>query len=192
MYTRTNPTGYTKPKQKISFAAKDKKWADETAEYYRGVCVDAVNKTEALQNYRLANGELDEDEYVYVTNPLNTKRPELMGAPARLMNWDIISPNINLLMGEKVRRQFPPIVIAKNNTYQSAQLEEQKKRYVSTLQKMFINELLKQGVNLEEMEPEQIKEPLDQIAARIKNLPDELSSIRSGYIRVYNGFESST
>lgn len=174
MYTYTNPTGLTKPKQKVSFASKDKKWADETAEFYRQACVDAVDRTEALQNYRLANGELDESEYVYVTNPLNTKRPELMGAPARLMNWDIISPNINLLMGEKVRRQFPPIVIAKNNTYQLMKLEEEKKQFTQVIQKMFINAAVAQGAPLEE---EQIKESLDQIAARIQNLPDELSAL---------------
>ena len=174
MYTYTNPTGHTKPKQKVSFASKDKKWADETAEFYRQACVDAVDRTEALQNYRLANGELNEDEYVYVTNPLNTKRPELMGAPARLMNWDIISPNINLLMGEKVRRQFPPIVIAKNNAYQSMKLEEQKKQFTQAMQKMFVNAAIAQGVPLEE---EQMKESLDQIAAKIQNLPDELSAM---------------
>lgn len=174
MYTHTSPTGYTKPKQKISFAAKDKKWADETAEYYRGVVVDAVDQTEALQNYRLANGELDESDYLYVTNPSNTNKPELMGYPARLMNYDIITPNINLLMGEKVRRQFPPVVFAKNSQYQSMKLEEQHRLYVRELQKMFINEAVRQGMPLEE---EQLSESLQAIAARIKNLPDELSAL---------------
>jgi hypothetical protein len=174
MYTHTNPTGYTKPRQKVSTGAKTKKWADETAEYYRGVCVDAVDKEEALRNYRLANGELDESEYLYVTNPLNTDRPELMGAPARLMNYDIISPNFNLLMGEKVRRQFPPIVYAKNNTYQLEKLKEQHRLYVRELQKMFVNEAIAQGVQLEE---EQLGQSLEQIAAKIQNLPDELSRL---------------
>jgi len=163
-----------KPKQKISFKAKTKKWADDTAEYYRRVCVKAVDDIEALKNYRLANGQLDESEYLYVTNPLNTQRQELLGSPARLRNWDIISPNINLLMGEKARRQFPPVVIAKNSTAHIKMMQKEQELLVQELQKQVINYAIQSGLPLEE---EKITMELQDIQKRIKNLPDTLANL---------------
>lgn len=165
---------YTKPKQKIPFKQKTKKWAEECGQYYKGTCVDAVDRDQAIRHYRLANGELDERDYLYVTNPINTQKYELMGYPARLANYDIISPNIMLLMGEKARRMFPPIAYAKNSQYHIAQLEEQKKLLIRESQKLFINEVISRGVPLEE---EEMTMKLEEIAQRIKNLPDELARL---------------
>src|SRR5687768_3491080 len=143
-------TGYSKPRQKIHSSEKGKKWADDTADYYLGACVEAVDRARAIKNYRLANGQLDEHEYLYVTNPLNTKRPELMGYPAKLQNFDIITPNFNLLMGEKARRMFPPIVYARNSTHFLHLAEEERKLLVTELQKRFINEVIQMGMPFEE------------------------------------------
>lgn len=162
-----------KPKQKLPRSQKDKDWCRSNTMYYYGACQPAVNRTEALRMYRLANGELDEAEYLHVTNPLNTRRPELLGYPAKLKNHDIISPNVNLLMGEKARRFFAPIVYARNTNYQSMQLEQEQKLYVQELQKMWVNEVRQLGVPLDE---EQMKGGLDAVAEKVKNLPDELSS----------------
>lgn len=164
--------GGGKPKQKIPFTKKTKEWADQTAEYYRTACKPAIAKDEALKWYKLANGELDESDYLYVTNPLNTTRSELQGYPARLMNHDIISPNLNRILGEKVKRFFPPMVVAKNTDYHIKSLEEQHRLTVQELQKMFVNELKGMGLPLE---GEAVTVKLEEIANRVKNLPDELS-----------------
>lgn len=164
--------GNPKPKQKIPNSQKDKDWAEASGQFFRTACQPAVDKAEALKLYRLANGQLDESDYLYVTNPINTPRQELQGYPARLVNYDIISPNVNLVLGEKAKRFFPPIVIAKNSDYHSVALEQEQKMYVQELQKMFINELVAMKVPLDK---ETTSKSLDQIQKEIKNLPDELS-----------------
>lgn len=62
-----------RPKQRIPKAQKDATWYEENGKYYRDACQPAIDEAEALKNYRLANGELDEKDYLYVTNPINTK-----------------------------------------------------------------------------------------------------------------------
>lgn len=170
--SRTNNVG-TKPKQRVAESSKTKDWADATADYYRGVCVPAVDRARAQKNYRLANGYLDESEYLYVTNPTNTKETNLQGAPARLMNWDIISPNIMLLMGEKARRQFPPTVYARNSVHDNLKQEEETRILVRELQKRFVNEARGLGIPFDE---EQINMKLEDIGKSIKNIPDMMAS----------------
>lgn len=173
MSTVKTQGGYIKPKQRVSKSEKDDVWARDSAQYYRDSCVPAINKEEALRLYRMANGELDEKDYLYVTNPINSQRLELQGYPARLMNYDIISPNVLLLMGEKGKRMFPPIVVAKNSDYHSRMLEKEQLMLVNELQKQFINETIALGIPLDK---EQISMKLEEIANKIKNLPDVLAS----------------
>lgn len=163
---------YIRPKQKIPRSEKDEEWGKKCVMYYKGTCQPAIDRAEALKMYRLANGELDDNEYLYVTNPLNTTRVELQGYPAKLKNHDIISPNVNLLMGEKAKRFFTPIVLAKNSEYHTQQLEQEQKAVVKEAQKLFVNELIKEGLPLEK---EQVNENLQEVANKIKSLPDTLS-----------------
>lgn len=178
-----------KPKQQVSYKEKiknDNEWFKNTAGYYSGACVQAIDPALELQLYKLAIGELDESDYTYVTNPLNTTRPELRGYPARLVNYDIVSPNFNTLMGEKASRFFNPVVVARNSRFEKIKLNLQKKLYVTELQKIFINDLIKQGIQFEQ---EQLQENLNQVANTIKNLPDEMAIIGQnsiGYIMDYN------
>jgi hypothetical protein len=166
-------TGFAKPKQKVSKSEKTHEWAAASGQYYRDACQAAIDRAEALELYKLANGELDETDYLYVTNPINSRRPELQGYPARLYSYDIISPNVNLLMGEKGRRMFPPIAIAKNSDYHIKLLEEEQRLVIQEAQKMFVNEAIKLGAPLDQ---EEVKYKLDEIAKRIKNLPDHLTT----------------
>lgn len=164
---------YIRPKQRIPRSEKDEDWRKKCVMYYKGVCQPSVDRAEALKLYRLANGELEESDYLYVTNPLNTTRAELLGYPAKIKNHDIISPNVNLLMGEKARRFFAPIVYARNTNYHSQALEREQQLLVQELQKMFVNEARALGVPLDE---EKIQQGIEGIAQKIKNLPDELSA----------------
>lgn len=165
---------YLRPKQKLPRNQKDKDWGEKNVLYYKGACQPAVDRAEALRMYKLANGELDEQDYMYVTNPIRTSRPELLGYPAKMKNHDIISPNVNLMMGEKARRFFPPIVYAKNTNYQTMAMEREQQLLIQELQKMFVNELKALGVPVEEEKV--IQGGLEAIQKRIKNLPDELSA----------------
>lgn len=165
--------GTSKPKQKVSKAKKTKDWAIATAKYYKDACKPAIEKPEALKLYRLANGQLDEADYLHVTNPINTTRWELMGYPAKLVNYDIISPNVMLVMGEKARRFFPPMVVAKNSRLHSEMMEKERLAVIAHAQKMFINELIKNGLQFDE---EVLQGKLEDISNQFKNLPDKLAS----------------
>lgn len=178
--------GNIKPKQRISKSEKTKEWAEQNGKYYRENCFPAVDKAEALKLYRLANGELDETDYLYVTNPINTTRPELQGYPAKMRNYDIISPNVNLLMGEKAKRILPPVVYAKNYNHQSTQLDHYKKLLTTELQKQFVNESRAMGVPLDE---ETMVNSLDTIARQVQSMPDEIAQMGQDaieYIIDYN------
>ncbi len=175
-----------KPRQRIPKGEKTPEWVKRNGEYYRDACQPAIDEAEAMKMYRLANGEIDESDYLYVTNPINTKKQELLGYPAKMRNYDIISPNVHLIMGEKNKRFFPPIVYAKNYDYQSVQTDFYKKQLTNELQKRFINESLAVGVPLEE---EEVVNSLDTIARKVKSLPDEISKMGQDaieYIIDYN------
>ncbi len=166
--------GNIKPKQRIPKSQKTPEWGESNGKYYRENCFPAVDQAEAMRLYRLANGELDEKDYLYVTNPINTSKPELMGYPAKIKNYDIISPNVQLLMGEKAKRVFPPIVYAKNHDHQLGQAEKYKKELTNHLQKQFINDSRAYGAPLDE---ETMNQSLQQIADKIKSMPDEISTM---------------
>ena len=93
----------TFPKQLLKDSEKDDQWCD--------AMIDAIISTmntddsplihsrlDDIRNYNIYNGHVDVDEYRYVT--------EQYGAayPAKLVNYPIISPKIDLLMGEDISR----------------------------------------------------------------------------------------
>jgi len=102
-------TGYNDlPKQRISRAKKSKAWGKANiddleklanTETYNG----RSSKSKKQINYDLFNGILDPEDFEHVVNPYGFKEGEF---PATLQHYDIISPKINLLLGEEVRRPF--------------------------------------------------------------------------------------
>jgi hypothetical protein len=182
--TKTNSS--IKPKQRIPKSEKNDEWGEQSGSYYRSACYPAVDEAEAMRAYRLANGELDEADYLYVTDPINTTRKELKSYPARMRNYDIISPVVSLLMGEKAKRVFPPVVYAKNHNHQSGQMELHKKLLTGELQKQFINQSIALGVPLSE---ETMTSSLEDITKRVQSMPDEITKMGQSsleYIMDYN------
>ena len=163
---------HSRPRQRIPKSQKTPEWYEANGRYYRGACQPAIDEAEALRMYRLANGEFDEMEYTHVTNPINTNRSELMGYPAKMRNHDIISPNVNLLMGEKAKRRFHPIVYAKNYNKDQSQGEFLKQLLIKNLQQQFINNAVAMGAPLDE---ETITDTFDTITRKVKSIPDVLS-----------------
>ncbi len=161
-----------KPQQKLPYKSKNKEWRKNTYDYYSERCVDAVDKAKALRLYRLANGQLDEKEYTSTTNPLNETRPHLMGYPAKLKNYDIITPNLNTLLGDKMDRFVRPIVFARNSNYDNIQIEFEKQRVTKLAQQMFVAKSRELGVPFGE---QQITESLENIAKRKKKLINNIA-----------------
>lgn len=93
-----------RPKQRIATSEKDDEWVKRCARYYSSVCKPAVDWRRVDILYRAANGEMDESDYLYVTNPYNSDKDKHKRFPSRLRNFDIISTDVMLLMGERRRR----------------------------------------------------------------------------------------
>jgi hypothetical protein len=101
-----SPTQF--PSQKKSFSQKSKKWAKEcieAAEDYaifrnEGIRQSYSNK---LTNYNLANDVLDTKDMEKVANPLGIKDATF---PAKMQNYPIAVPKIDLLVGEERKRRF--------------------------------------------------------------------------------------
>ena len=72
-----------------------------------------------IQNYNIYNGTLDLEDFKYITEQYG------MAYPARLVNYPIISPKIDLLVGEDLRR---PLDVKVSTTNKEAVLRKEDER----------------------------------------------------------------
>lgn len=177
-----------RPQQRISTAKKlkDKTWQRDTLLYWREACANpAIDPQKALTLYRAANGEMNEADYTYITNPLNTNRPELQGYPAKIRNVPIIPPVILFLMGEKGDRPFDCTVVVRNSDLPSKISKKEQELVLQALQQEFINELIAQGSYNGKSEPP--KSP-DQIKREANSLGDEKAIMAQDWIDYCNDY----
>lgn len=169
-----------KPLQKIplktKLRGKDGKisdWAKQNMTYYN----DIVNKGGISNNrlrelYSLATGHLVESRYNYILNPLGTDNPKHKKFPAKLRNYDIITPILSLLLGERIDRTIKPQVVAINSGIESEKLQEKNRLIQEQISRVVINTLNQTGTintgfeNQELMEEEEIKEKVESVKDR--------------------------
>lgn len=161
------------PKQKLPREKKDKKWQRE--------CVDWVlqassnnrynNFAKIKANYDLYNNIIDAKDFEYVTNPYGVNDQNF---PAKLNNYNIITPKINLLLGEEIKRPFNFRVAAVNSDAVSQMQEKRKELLLQYLESELLFELQNQGVNIQDpqamdaMNPEQIEKYLNHSESDIR------------------------
>lgn len=140
----------TRPQHRT--VTKSDEYFRQSALYYRDVCVPAVDNKQADIIFKALNGELDLDDYTYVTNPLGSTNKKFSQFPSRMRNFDILSPVYMLLMGEKRRRGLRYTVVARNSNIESqrAQLE------ADMTDKMLIQQLIAETVTFKKAQGEQI------------------------------------
>jgi hypothetical protein len=150
------------PKQKISKKERTKEWGEK--------CVDALIESSSFgyghrkaiaEYYELYNGKLDIARYYsYVQNPLGSNRDERKSYPARIRNYNIIKPVVDLLTGEKSRRPENYTVISVNSDVTSEKEQVLKQKLVQLLQQQFVNRLNEMGVptDLESQEVPSVEE----------------------------------
>lgn len=103
------------PKQKVSKDEKTPEWYQSCAKWIRdNSAYYTTDRYEMVQLYRAAMGILDSTEYKYVLNPYNTPEENLCEYPARIRNYDIITPIVSLFVGEKADKPFNHQVISVN------------------------------------------------------------------------------
>jgi hypothetical protein len=157
-----NSSATIMPRQKLSRAKKGDKWGKQVIDQFEGIIYsDNYNgrssRTKKQVNYDLFNGKLNDSDFEYVTNPFGAKKDEF---PANLQHYDIISPKINLLLGEEMKRPFNYRVKAENPEAVS-KLEDQRKEMLMEMMKtIFQAEATGQQPEQPPQTPEEIEDYL--------------------------------
>lgn len=144
----SNSTVTRKPKQtislkkKISEGEKGKAWRQQCVDYYADRnSAPKNNRAELEYLYKIAAGYLDTSKYTYITNPNNTNTSQKRNYPAKLRNYDIISPIIQMLIGELSKRKITPTVTAINSDITTIKEQTYGQLVTEQLEQQFINEL---------------------------------------------------
>ena len=96
--------------------------------------------------YDAYNTFIPEEQFNYVTNPLNSSQQDRASYPARIRPYSIIRPNIDLLLGEWDKRPLNYTVVVTSSDVVSKVEQEIYEAVISSLEQQFINELNAQGV----------------------------------------------
>lgn len=118
----------TFPIQKLPLSKKTEEWKKASVDAVIAReggdgFVSADSRKEAMSiAYGLYNSVFDQEDFKYVTDPYKVED----GFPAKLQNFNIIRPKIDLLIGEESKRPFSLRVIQTNDDVVT-ELQEQKK-----------------------------------------------------------------
>ena len=142
------------PKQKVSFSRKNKKWrkdhldwADNNS-YLNNSAVRKKLKNKRI-NLNLYNGKVDVNDMKLILNPGGMEK---FFVPDAIQHYPIITPRVNVLVGEEKRRKFDwSIQIINPDTL--SKIKEDKKKIVDEK----IMQMLKSDVSDEELEKELLK-----------------------------------
>ena len=109
-----------------------------------------------IQNYNIYNGTLDLEDFKYITEQYG------MAYPARLVNYPIISPKIDLLVGEDLRR---PLDVKVSTTNKEAVLRKEDVK-VNLIMKKLTEEIHQEfkdsvGIELPEITEMEVPEDID-------------------------------
>lgn len=167
-----------RPKQKIPTKDKfNEQWLKDNGFYWDSVCKDAIDEAEAMKLYRAANGELMTEEYVHITNPLNTDNDNYKRYPAKLKNVDIINSIVIMLMGEKRKRGLNYTVIARNSDIDTVRTQIREAAYDDALQAEFINAFIQFSQETgRPVEMEQLQQmTAEEIEKKVNSIPDRIA-----------------
>ena len=135
------------PKQKIARSRKTKDWAKECINAFIKRSSFSTSTKHTVQTYYEAyNGNLREADYNYVTNPYNSEAWAKKNFPARLRNYNILKPIVDLLMGEKAKRPLAYQVVVRNADIESRFDQHRAKQFREYLEQVFVNEANENGM----------------------------------------------
>jgi hypothetical protein len=124
------------PVQKLPLSKKTEEWRHESLDAVisreASGGISTRRKTEMSTWYGLYNSEYNENDLKYVTNPFKVAD----GFPAKLQNFNIIRPKIDLLVGEESKRPFD-LKVVQTNPDVVTKLQDKKKellmQYISSV-----------------------------------------------------------
>jgi hypothetical protein len=160
------------PRQKLSRTNKNKDWGIQNVENIirmGGISNSSLNSKDRI-NYDLYNNIINRDEFNYVTDPYKSGED----FPARLENYNIITPKLKLLEGEEIKRPFNFRVAAVNSEAISEIEKKKKDLLLQYLESELTKSLIEQGVNIQNpetgqtMTPEQVEKYMNYSEADIR------------------------
>ena len=103
------------PSMVVSETEKTKEWCEQVLNAiisYMGKegGLYGSSRIKDIRNYQIYNGSLNQDDYKYITEQYG------VAYPARLVNYPIITPKIDLLIGEELRRPIDMKVTTVNKS----------------------------------------------------------------------------
>ena len=132
------------PKQKVPRSRKTKDWAkDSIRAFISRSAFSSSTKHTTQKYYEAYNGNIQEADYNYVTNPYNSEAWAKKNFPARLRNYNILKPVVDLLLGEKAKRPQAYQVVVRNADIQSRFDQHRQKQYQEYLEQIFVSEMNK-------------------------------------------------
>jgi hypothetical protein len=163
------------PKQKIANSKKTKQWAKD--------CIDKAIMLTSLENptirqsrknkvinYNLLNDILDEKDVRRIVNPYNIKGASF---PAKMQNYPICLPKIDLLVGEESKRRFSYTVVAQSRNV----IESKDKERADNLREA-INQIVAEGKEVQEGALNNyLRKKLDYVNYEMKDYRELASSL---------------
>lgn len=137
------------PRQRLPRRKKDFEWQKKNIDafydlsYFSQLPYGYGSEDLIEKAYDLYNGVIDESDYTHVLKPYGKKRQNL---PAKLHNYPILKPIIDLLIGEKRKRPINYSVVVENDDVANKKTKKKKEELVKAIQENFTEELRKRGV----------------------------------------------
>lgn len=133
-----------RPKQKVPRSQKGKEWLRENALWGNKIStLSTVDRKHIDELYQIVTGKINLMNYRHVTNPYGNTT--VRNYPAKLINYDIISPMIMQLLSEFAKRLYNPMVYAKNSEIDTIREQYELEEYTKILQQDFLNFHIKAG-----------------------------------------------
>lgn len=160
------PTGKNEiPRQKLPKSKKTDRWGKAVIEQLENYIVSdshspAASVRDTQVNYDLYNGKLDPQDFEYVTNPYGFKQNEF---PANLQHYDIISPKLNLLIGEEIKRPLNFRAVTTNSDAIS-EIEKEK----AEILKAELSKVFQQAFNKGQAGPDGPPKPPEELEKFLK------------------------
>lgn len=174
---------------------KTEDWAIACIEYIcsheNGSSGDGHHRLNYNKLYRAYNGYLDESDYTYITRPTGSKQGKLppdAKYPAKLRNYPIIKPIVDLLVGEKSKRFNSWQVVVSNPDSFNIYREDLNKKLLRVFQQRTINVLNQMGFDTG-VESQQVPSPQEVVDQFKQDYKDERAIIGSDaleYIVLFN------
>jgi hypothetical protein len=147
------------PRQRIPDSKKTEEWKKETMDAIISLSnfspVKGSYRWHLRQAYRFYNGIIDDADYTHVLRPYGNTRKNW---PAKLHNYPIIKPIVDLLLGEKIKRPLNYSIVVENDDVTNKKAQAKQEAIFQAAMDQYLFELQQQGIdigqNMEEAPPE--------------------------------------